>query len=431
MTVRSVVPNASTEQTAATSEDAGPMNDKRTCWVCGSAGEIVERIGGARCVASGPCEERQRERLSLDAPPVASESARNASLDFKAMHAEGERYREAMQVRIDRLDAPPGVDGNTFRVHDETPDALTEAYDRGYLAAIESGDCCGRTDEPALDAPPLSFVVDGAAVEREARLRADVTASLFPNLKPVTPDGPAKITSEIMAELSSAPETADRPSGAAEQIHADTRALASDPARWAKLGERGAREASPIIHVNTMDADDPDAGPSLEDLEATGPSTAPICSACNDTHRMKSRPEWACTSCPSPCQKCRQGGTGAFCEKTPCACACHANQHQYAHRDIKPENVPKSGPPRKTALGRQRLTSVELLAWAATRPGGFTTKEAAEAFPEKHLDHHSPNVMSTILLKRGVLRREQVPGSRAYRYFLVAAPSESKSPGEP
>jgi hypothetical protein len=59
---------------------------------------------------------------------------------------------------------------------------------------------------------------------------------------------------------------------------------------------------------------------------------APICSACNDTHRMKTRPEWACTSCPTPCQKCRQGGNGPFCEKTPCACTCHATQHQYAGR---------------------------------------------------------------------------------------------------
>lgn len=51
-----------------------------------------------------------------------------------------------------------------------------------------------------------------------------------------------------------------------------------------------------------------------------------VCSRCNDTHLMS----WddgdrmvSCTSCPVPCQKCRAGGYGAFCGKTPCACECH------------------------------------------------------------------------------------------------------------
>lgn len=52
----------------------------------------------------------------------------------------------------------------------------------------------------------------------------------------------------------------------------------------------------------------------------------PICETCNDTHRMEIRGDQMvpCTRCPTPCQRCRAGGTGAFCERTPCACACHA-----------------------------------------------------------------------------------------------------------
>lgn len=56
------------------------------------------------------------------------------------------------------------------------------------------------------------------------------------------------------------------------------------------------------------------------------PPHTPVCNHCSDTHLMpfgdpcRSVP---CTRCPVPCQKCRAGGTGAFCEHTPCACECH------------------------------------------------------------------------------------------------------------
>lgn len=51
----------------------------------------------------------------------------------------------------------------------------------------------------------------------------------------------------------------------------------------------------------------------------------PVCSRCNDTHRMG--PDGApfmCTMCPVPCQECSSGGNGPYCETTPCKCACHA-----------------------------------------------------------------------------------------------------------
>lgn len=54
--------------------------------------------------------------------------------------------------------------------------------------------------------------------------------------------------------------------------------------------------------------------------------TLPTCSQCNDTHVMASG--HMCTSCPTPCEKCRSrlAGTkagGPFCASTPCHCLCH------------------------------------------------------------------------------------------------------------
>ena len=53
----------------------------------------------------------------------------------------------------------------------------------------------------------------------------------------------------------------------------------------------------------------------------------PVCSTCNDTHRMLAPEDvggdWMCTHCPVPCSKCRQGGRGPYCATTPCACVCH------------------------------------------------------------------------------------------------------------
>jgi hypothetical protein len=54
-------------------------------------------------------------------------------------------------------------------------------------------------------------------------------------------------------------------------------------------------------------------------------TASPVCDACNDTHRvhMEDLGDVMCTRCPTPCQQCRAGGTGAFCATTPCSCACH------------------------------------------------------------------------------------------------------------
>lgn len=51
------------------------------------------------------------------------------------------------------------------------------------------------------------------------------------------------------------------------------------------------------------------------------PKTVPVCSTCNDTHRMPLVDrEVMCTHCPTPCENCR---AGPYCGKTPCTCECH------------------------------------------------------------------------------------------------------------
>jgi len=58
------------------------------------------------------------------------------------------------------------------------------------------------------------------------------------------------------------------------------------------------------------------------------PMADPVCSTCNDTHRMTlGDSEVMCTHCPTPCDSCRSRGPGQaggpYCATKPCACACH------------------------------------------------------------------------------------------------------------
>jgi hypothetical protein len=69
-------------------------------------------------------------------------------------------------------------------------------------------------------------------------------------------------------------------------------------------------------------------------LPAPPGDEAPICSRCNDTHRMPASDPgpfgdgtWMCTGCPVPCQRCRGGGNGPYCANTPCSCECHVGSY--------------------------------------------------------------------------------------------------------
>jgi hypothetical protein len=62
---------------------------------------------------------------------------------------------------------------------------------------------------------------------------------------------------------------------------------------------------------------------AAEEQKPVRPS--PVCSNCNDTHwvSVEDGPDQMCTRCPTPCQRCRAGGTGSYCATTPCDCECH------------------------------------------------------------------------------------------------------------
>ncbi len=60
-----------------------------------------------------------------------------------------------------------------------------------------------------------------------------------------------------------------------------------------------------------------------------GEDPTPVCKVCNDTYIMhfeESGKDRMCTHCPVPCQKCRRGGNGPYCENTPCSCDCHKDK---------------------------------------------------------------------------------------------------------
>lgn len=61
-----------------------------------------------------------------------------------------------------------------------------------------------------------------------------------------------------------------------------------------------------------------------------------VCATCRDTHQMLLGDRLVmCTRCPAPCQECRQGGNGPYCEKTPCGCSCHAKNHRTTEAVMK------------------------------------------------------------------------------------------------
>ncbi|CAB4126916.1 hypothetical protein UFOVP75_44 [uncultured Caudovirales phage] len=61
--------------------------------------------------------------------------------------------------------------------------------------------------------------------------------------------------------------------------------------------------------------------------QETAPKLHPVCSHCNDTHKMELHDATVmCTRCPIPCRKCQVGGNGPYCTTTPCGCECHGHK---------------------------------------------------------------------------------------------------------
>jgi hypothetical protein len=67
--------------------------------------------------------------------------------------------------------------------------------------------------------------------------------------------------------------------------------------------------------------------------EPTPADQREVCQKCHDSHQVWSLEHERfvmCTSCPTPCEKCRSrpiggGPGGAYCAETPCSCDCHTN----------------------------------------------------------------------------------------------------------
>ena len=109
-----------------------------------------------------------------------------------------------------------------------------------------------------------------------------------------------------------------------------------------------------------------------------------ICTTCNDTHMMlfgEYHDEVMCTHCPMPCQRCRAGGHGAFCETTPCPCDCHAGHPAY------PYTVPRGDGQRERIQHliqrvRGSMTALEAALGSSTALGQDTAQTLALAAVE-------------------------------------------------
>lgn len=100
-------------------------------------------------------------------------------------------------------------------------------------------------------------------------------------------------------------------------------------------------------------------------------SASRTCAICRDTHTMRLRADGQtdravlCTHCPTPCQKCRLNGNGAYCAFTPCECACH----------YKPKLT------RTVVVPHRRITQLSdfpVRGWSCTFPGCETWATLSE-----------------------------------------------------
>jgi len=93
-----------------------------------------------------------------------------------------------------------------------------------------------------------------------------------------------------------------------------------------QLNAQSAADDLPAAVAKEMGGNEPS---SKSGDSSASRAAAPVCKRCNDTHRMTLHSVSGeerlvmCTACPIPCQKCRAGGNGPFCENTPCPCECH------------------------------------------------------------------------------------------------------------
>lgn len=118
--------------------------------------------------------------------------------------------------------------------------------------------------------------------------------------------------------------------------------------------------------------------------------TAPVCDVCKDTHEVTTRRDGyedrviMCTSCPTPCDNCRQGagipgqGLGPYCSTTPCPCGCHKTKSW-----VEPEPSRASGERKRIAhqiqTARAILDSIEATVDAGVTVGPGDAQAIAHA----------------------------------------------------
>lgn len=141
--------------------------------------------------------------------------------------------------------------------------------------------------------------------ERERLVSAAYLGEAAASFLRYAPHG-ARISFSLLGEgrleSSAALLHADRRYSASLRLHLESDAI--DPAG---LGGIDGRKLASLLHEAIAES-----------------ASKPVCSVCNDTHYVDhDSGRQLCTSCPVPCQRCRAGGNGPFCESTPCGCECH------------------------------------------------------------------------------------------------------------
>lgn len=126
-----------------------------------------------------------------------------------------------------------------------------------------------------------------------------------------------------------------------------------------------------------------------------------VCAICDDTHRMALRDrDVPCTHCPSPCQVCRSGGVGAYCERPACRCSCHAGDARIGAALLALESVsesPASIPAPADIEGRgfaallktpefQQLVSDEIRAQLERKPHPLALSQLLKGLPRRCAD---------------------------------------------
>jgi hypothetical protein len=132
----------------------------------------------------------------------------------------------------------------------------------------------------------------------------------------------------------------------------------------------------------------------------------PICSTCNDTHRMTLQRDGhedqvvMCTFCPVPCQKCRENGNGPFCGTTPCACDCHANHPSYQKPSWVTEHKETGCP---LPFGHDPPCRPDLMRRSGADPVPGLREAAQLIFQMTEIYQHNPEALRALEDVRGAI----------------------------